>query len=72
VNDLLENQACEAIAQAVACEHSPAKPGKPGDYDAGAIAAAEEITRRIRARQERLHREAEEDERGQDVRRAPA
>jgi hypothetical protein len=61
MNELLENQACEAIAEAVACEHSPAV---PGSHEAAAIHAAEEIAARIRRRQERLIREMDNDEGG--------
>lgn len=46
--ELLENQACEAIARAVACEHSPADPQSP---EALAIRVADEIADRIHARQ---------------------
>jgi hypothetical protein len=49
--ELMENQACHAIAQAVSCEHSPAV---PGSHEAAAIHAAEEIARRIHERQERM------------------
>lgn len=43
----VENTACHAIAQAVACEYSPAE---VGSYRAGAVAAAEEIAQRIDGR----------------------
>lgn len=42
-----ENTACHEIAVAVACEHSPAK---PGTFAAGAVVAANDIAERILAR----------------------
>lgn len=45
--ELAENQACEAIARGVACEHSPADPQSP---EALAIRVADEIADRIAAR----------------------
>lgn len=58
MNELLENEACEAIAQAVACEHSPAI---PGSHEAAVIQAAEEIARRIHKRQERILRDMDQE-----------
>ncbi len=51
--ELLENQACHAIAQAVACQHSPAQGSSP---DAVAIRVAEEIAGKILERQQRILR----------------
>lgn len=46
--ELMENNACLAIAQAVSSEHSPAV---PGSHEAMGLAAAKEIERRIFERQ---------------------
>lgn len=42
----VENEACEVLAEGVAASHSPAIT----DFDKGALAAAEQIAAKIRAR----------------------
>ncbi|HYL22455.1 MAG TPA: hypothetical protein VEU74_11890 [Gemmatimonadales bacterium] len=46
--ELLENQACEAIARGVASRHSPAE---PNSFDAGVIFGADVVANRIADRQ---------------------